>query len=382
MKDFILTSESTTMGHPDKLCDQISDAVVDACLSEDPPAAVNAECAVSNGVVFLTVRREARANPDLTGIARLVISDAGYVDGPFAADSCTVLTTTSLIDVATSDGDVLAAHSATVFGYACSHTPELIPYAIWCAHRVTRALDAARRESRLAYLSPDGQAQVAISFRDRAPTEIHSVILTSALAPDAPAHDAALRDALVSAVIGPALAGAAIGVTEGTRILTLRTAPSPAGGPANHAGLTGRKTADDSYGGYVRHSGAALSGKDPSRIDRIAAYAARHAAKCVVASGLARECEVQLSYAVGDEAPISVEIDSFGSGALSDDRISARLRETFDFRVGAIAERLGLWTLSRDRGGRFYRDLAVYGHFGRDDLAAPWEDTAAAAGLA
>ena len=382
MRDFILTSASTTAGHPDKLCDQISDAVVDACLSEDPPATVNAECAVSNGVVFLTVRREARANPDLTGIARQVIAATGYVDGPFAADSCTVLTTTSLVEPATAADAGRAAHSATVFGYACSHTPELMPYAIWCAHHVTRALDAARHEKRLPYLLPDGQAQVAIGFRDRAPTEIHSVVLTSALGPDAPARDDELHDALVSAVIDPALAGAAIGVMPSTRILTLRTSPSPAGGPANHAGLTGRKTADDSYGGYVRQSGAALSGKDPARIDRIAAYAARHAAKCVVASGLAKECEVQLSYAVGDEAPISVEIDSFGSGAVSDDRISARLRESFDFRVGAIAERLDLWNLPRLRGGRFYLDVAAYGHFGREDLAAPWEDTAAAAELA
>ncbi len=382
MRDFILTSESTTAGHPDKLCDQISDAVVDACLNEDPPAGVNAECAVSNGVVFLTVRREARANPDLTGIARDVIAEAGYLSGPFAADSCTVLTTTSLIDAASAGHAARAAHSATVFGYACSHTPERTPYAIWCAHRVTRALDAARRAQRLAYLLPDGQAQVAISFRDRQPAAIHSVVLTTALGAEAPADDAALREDLLSAVIGPALDGAAIELTDHTRIIVVRAAPSPAGGPANHAGLTGRKTSDDSYGGYVRHSGAALSGKDPSRIDRIAAYAARHAAKCVLAAGIALECEVQLSYAVGDEGPISLEVDSFGSGTVPDARIEARLRETFDLGVGAIAERLGLWTLSRSRGGRFYRDLAVYGHFGREDLAAPWEDVAAAAALA
>jgi S-adenosylmethionine synthetase len=382
MRDFILTSESVTAGHPDKLCDQISDAIVDACLAETPPAAVNAECAVSNGVVFLTVRREGRAHPDLTEIARSVIAEVGYVEGSFAARSCTVLTTTSLIDAARPDNGARAAHAATVFGYACSQTPERMPYPIWCAHRLTRTLDEARRSGQIPYLMPDGQAQVAVSFRDRQPVAIHSLVLTTAVAEGAPGREAVLRNELIAAVIEPAFADSRIGVMPSTRIMTLRAAPSPIGGPSNHAGLTGRKAGDDSYGSYVRQSSAALSGKDPSRIDRTAAYAARHLAKCVVVADLATECEVQLSYAIGDEDPVSLEVDSFGTGRIADSQISSRLREVFDLRVGAIAERLGLWQLSAARGGRFYRDLAVYGHFGRHDLSPPWEDTSAAAGLA
>lgn len=378
MQDFILTSESVTIGHPDKLCDQISDAVVDAALGNGAPVPLHAECALANGIVFLSVHHGQAASLDLIEIARGIITDAGYVEGEFTAERCTVLTNTSVVAVEsgwTDPAAMTASRSVTAFGFACGHTPEMMPYPVWCAHRITRALDAAREGEALGYLMADGQAQVAVRFKDRQPIGIDSIVLTTALSGDAPGDNEHLRDDLMQHVVGIAFDTAPVMPGNSTRIVVRRAEPSPAGGPANHAGLTGRKIADDGYGGYARQTATAFSGKDPSRIDRIAAYAARHVAKCVVAAELAGECEVQLSYSIGDSAPVSFEIDTFGSGKDSDSSLAERLSEVFDLRVGAIVEHFGLWNLVRARGGRFFRDLAVYGHFGRDDLNAPWEDT-------
>lgn len=372
MRNFVMTSESVTAGHPDKLCDQISDAVIDACLTAGPGRGVVAECALATGVVFLSVRGTVDPPCDLAALARRVIAEAGY---DAAGGNLTVM-----LDLAPDHAAGLAQRGqmTTAFGYACDHAADAMPLPIWAAHRLTRALDDARRDGRLPWLLPDAQAQVAVTFRDRRPVSLRAIAL--AFGAHGTLGAAAMEAALRAEVIAPAFAGSAIVPDDKTRLICLAM-PDIAGAEA-HSGQTGRKTADDCYGGFARHSAAALSGKGPGRIDRTAQYAARQAARAVLAAGLAQECEVQLSYVLGDEAPVSVEVDSFASGRISDDRIARRLAESFDFRVAAIAERLGLWTLPAAHGGRFYRDLATYGHMAREDLAAPWEDVSQRAALA
>jgi len=382
MRNFILTSESVTEGHPDKLCDQISDAIVDAFLETAAPCTVQAECAVANGVVFLSVLHGSELTIDLADVTRGIIADVGYVDGRFAATTCTVLTNTNRFVTNAPDlsgAAMTASHSVTAFGYACRQSPDYMPYPIWSAHQVSRQLDQARRDGRIPYLLPDGQIQVAVRIENRQPVAIESVTLTTATRDEAsPAGDAALEHAIRTHVIEPAFARATVKPAGGTEIVIRRASPLAAGGPANHAGLTGRKMADDGYGGYARLTASALSGKDPSRSDRIATYAARHLAKCVVAAEMASECEIQLSYGIGRSEPISLELDTFGTGQQSDEKLSARLREIFDMRIGAIVERFDLWALTGRRGGHFFRNLAVYGQIGRGDLEAPWEDVSLA----
>ena len=379
MRDFVITSESVTAGHPDKLCDQISDAVVDAYLAAGVRAGVVAECALASGVAFLSVRAGAEAPVDLAALARRVIAEAGYNAGAPGRAPTVMLDlshSAEMEDVAAAP--MRARHMVSAFGYACGQTGVRMPYPTWAAHRLTAAMDAARRERRRDWLLPDGQAQVAVGFADRRPAALRAIALTFAVAGHR--DDAQLQRDLLEEVIRPALSGQEPEMTAQTRLVLVPVrGPS---GPAAHSGLTGRKAADDAYGSFIRRSGAALSGKDPSRIDRIAAYAARQAARAVVTAGLAGECEVQLSYIVGDEGPASVEVDSYRSGAVDDERISARLSEVMDFRVGAIVEAMGLWDLPGARNGRFYRDLATYGHMGRDELSPPWEDMVIASALA
>jgi S-adenosylmethionine synthetase len=369
MRDFVLTSESVTAGHPDKLCDQISDALIDAFLAAGVRTSVSAECAIATGVVFLSIRSREDAPFDPSALARRVIEDAGYPrgsdqDGP-----------TIMLDLARTTGNPglpagVATHMTTAFGHACRQTPTDLAFPIWAAHRLTRALDLTRTDGRLPWLHADAQAQVAVEFEGRDPRRVTAVAITAA-SPAAPQREAA-AEALLRDVIHPVFDGCDLAPDENSRLIFI-TAPKEAG-PIAHSGLTGRKLGDDSYGGLVRQSASAMSGKSPDRIDRVASYAARHAARCVVAAGLASECEVQLSYVIGDAGPVTVEVDTFGSGRLDDDLISKRLHETFDFRVGAILERFSLWELPAQRQGRFYRDLATYGHMGRDDLRAPWEN--------
>ncbi|RBI84057.1 methionine adenosyltransferase [Rhodosalinus halophilus] len=373
MRNFVMTSESVTEGHPDKLCDQISDAVVDAYLAAGLRAGVIAECAIATGVTFLSVRAGAEAPVDLAALTRRVMAEAGYGEARAPTVMLDLVTSPDLAPEMVARRR--ARHMVSAFGYACADSPTAMPFPIDAAHRIAAALDAARREGRLPWLSPDAQAQVAVAFRDRRPVALGAIALSFGH-DGMPGEDAARADLLTEAV-RPALAGAALEPDERTRIV-LFPAHGPAG-PQVHSGLTGRKSADDAYGAFIRRSGPALSGKDPSRIDRIAAYAARQAARAVVAAGLARECEAQLSYIVGDEAPATVEVDTYGSGRESDETLSRRLGELCDFRVGAIAERMGLWDLPGARGGHFYRDLARYGHMGRDALSPPWEEVAALA---
>jgi S-adenosylmethionine synthetase len=377
MRDFVLTSESVTAGHPDKLCDQISDAVIDAYLAAGVRTPVSAECAIATGIVFLSIRSREDAPFDPAALARRVIEEAGYPPGA-DQDGPTIM-----LDLARTASNPelpagVATHMTTAFGHACRHTPADLALPIWAAHRLTRELDLARKDGRLPWLHADAQAQVAVEFRGRDPSRITAVAITAA-SPAAPPRET-VADALLRDVIHPVFDGCDIGPDEASRLIFI--AGPGEGGPTAHSGLTGRKLGDDSYGGLVRQSTSAMSGKSPDRIDRIASYAARHAARCVVAAGLAAECEVQLSYLVGDTAPVTVEVDTFGSGRVDDGLISKRLHEVFDFRVGAILERFSLWDLPRQRQGRFYRDLATYGHMGRDDLDAPWEETRDAGQLA
>lgn len=381
-RDMIFTSESVTPGHPDKLCDQISDAAIDAFLRHDPAAHAVVECAVATGVVFLAARFAAEAVIDLPSLARKVIANVGYVEGGFDARNCSILT--SLVELPKSmrqpacvkpDEAAIAACSAldqaNVFGYACRETPELMPLPISLAHRIAQALDRARPS--LAWLSPDAKTQVSIEYRDRRPLRIHTVTVTAAVAAGTPNH---LVEEGLRAVVAKTFDNADMRPDGRTAINVNAGEPYEIGGPARHAGLTGRKNGIDTYGEIARQSGAALSGKDPSRIDRIGAYAARHAAKNVVAAGLAERCEVHLAYAIGRAEPLSLSVASFGTGAIPDQDIAARVESAVDFRPAAIMRRFGLRTQPALRGEQgFYRPLAVYGHFGRPDLDLPWEAT-------
>ena len=378
MRNFVMTSESVTEGHPDKLCDQISDAVIDAYLARGVRGGVSAECAIATGVTFLSVRATEEAPVDLAALTRRVMAEAGYgSEGPVPPVMLELSQDPTLVERQVPQGR--ARQMVTAFGYACADGPQAMPAPVAAAHGITRALDAARRDGRLSWLASDAQAQVALRFEDRRAVELSAVAITAGVT-DAVSEEE-LRAALMAEAVLPALAAAGIpGDPRSARFVVFSA--GGAAGPAAHSGLTGRKSADDAYGSFIRRSGPALSGKDPSRIDRIAAYAARQAARCVVAAGLARECELQLSYVIGDEAPVTVEVDSYGSGTVADATISARVAQVFDLRVGAIAERLGLWDLPAARDGRFYRSLACYGHMGREDLSAPWEDLTLAQQLA
>jgi S-adenosylmethionine synthetase len=382
--DMIFTSESVTAGHPDKLCDQISDAAIDAFLREDPSACANVECAVAAGVLFLAARYAAEANLDLPSLARQVIAETGYADGRFDARRCSILTSFMELPLTMREPPVNVADEesvqrckardqANVFGYACRETPELMPLPISLAHRVARALDESRRNA-LAQLSPDGKVQVSIEYRDGRPARIHGVTIEAAAATGVSCRE--IEDRLRHVAVD-ALTGNDIEPDSKTEFYFNVNAGAPfqLDGPARHAGLTGRKNGIDTYGEIARHSGAALSGKDPSRIDRIGAYAARHAAKNVVAANLADRCEVHLGYAIGRAVPLSVSVETFGTGRLPDVELAARVRRHVDFRPAAIEHRFGLRMRPSRNAAGFYRRLAVYGHFGRSDLDTPWEDT-------
>ena len=379
MRDFVRTSESVTMGHPDKLCDRISDAVIDAWLATGARAGVTAECALASGVAFLSIRAGGEAPVDAAALARRVVAEAGYPAEDGHAEMTVILELSRDPDLAP---DRLAAGAArqmvTAFGYAGDALPCGMPAAIAAAHRLTRALDAGRQGGRLGWLTPDAKVQVAMRHADRRPVEIPALAVTVGTLE--PVGQDTVEAAIREEVIAPALA--ALGLPLARNATVDIAVSAAATGPAAHTGLTGRKTADDRYGAFVHQSGSALSGKDPARLDRIADYAARHAARGIVAAGLAREVEVQLSWLPGRDRPHDIEIDSFGSGALPDGEISRRLAEAVDLRAGAIAERLGLWDLPARHGGRFYQRLATHGQFGRDDLDLPWDATDLAGALA
>lgn len=385
-QDFMFISESVTEGHPDKLCDQISDAVLDQFLREDTLARAIIECAVSTGIVFVAARYHSRAVVDIPHIARQVIAQVGYDRKDFNAKTTSIMTSINELPApgpmrderTMSEAEIEAAgaeNPATVFGYACDQTPAAVPLPIWLAHKLARRLSTVRLAHQLRYLRPDAKTQVGVEFRNRRPARIHSVTLLASHVPhEAPAPEQ-MRADLMEHVIVPAFFDEPVRPDDTTEVFVNPNGPIPHGGPALHAGLTGRKNAIDTYGEFARHSGAALSGKDPGRIDRVGAYAARYAAKNVVAAGLASECEVTLSYTIGRARPVSVQVETFGTGKCDDGEIAARVAAHFDFRPAAIVRQFNLRQLPTLAKGGFYRKLAAYGHVGRMDMSLPWELT-------
>jgi len=389
-KDFIFTSESVTEGHPDKLCDQISDAIVDHFLQQDPYARVIAECAVATAIVFIAARFNADASVDFAALARSVINQIGYNQQGFNGRSCSIVTSLKEMDIRNESrfdektlseeqmDHILIKNQVTLFGFACNQTPTLIPLPIWLAHKLARKLTSVRLQRTLSYLEPDGKTQVAVEFRQGKPYRIHSITLiasqTKAPQSGGPTLKG-LENDLRELVIAPVFKDEKIIPDGKTRIFVNPDGPFIMGGPSIHSGLTGRKNAIDTYGEYARQSGAALSGKGPMRIARIGAYAARYAAKNIVAAGLAEECEVQLSYSIGFSRPVSIQVETFGTGKVSEDKIVELLNDHFDFRLAGILKQFNLRYLPLILKGGFYRKLAAYGHMGRMDIGLPWEVT-------
>ena len=385
--EFIHTSESVTEGHPDKLCDQISDAIVDRFLERDFSSRVIAECAVSLSVVFIAARFASKVKVDFPNVARKVLRRIGYVDHEFNFKTCSILTSLKEMapdqavlfeesEISDEDIDRIPANDqVTIFGFACNQSPTYMPLPIWLAHKLARRLSAVRLENILPYLAPDGTTQVGVEYRDRVPRRIHSITINSTQKDRSYPEVNVLRDDIREAVINVAFEDEPIVPDNNTQIFINPYGPLKLGGPSVHSGLTGRKNAIDTYGGYSRNSGSALSGKDPLRIDRVAAYVARYAAKNIVAAGLAEECEVQLSYSIGQPHPVSIQIDTHGTGTVSYDKMAQLVAEHFDFRLGAIIRQFDLRKLPMQHKRGFYRKLAAYGHFGRPDMDLPWEAT-------
>ena len=386
----MFTSESVTEGYPDKLCDQISDAIVDRFLQQDPRARVIAECAASTAILFVAARFDARASVDFPAVARMVIDQVGYDQPAFNGKTCSIVT--SLKELPTDgywrfDEQHLAEeeidripvkNQVNVFGFACNQTPALMPLPIWLAHQLARQLTRARRTRLLPYLAPDGKTQVGVEYRQRRPYRIHSITVIASQNTPASATGPTLQrlqDDVRAAIIAPVFQEEALQPDARTQIFVNPDGAFLLGGPSVHSGLTGRKNAIDTYGEYSRHSGAALSGKDPTRIDRIGAYMARYAAKNIVAAGLAKECEVQLSYSIGLARPVSMQLETFGTGIIPDAAITALVEQYFDFRLANIMRQFRLRALPTLRQGGFYQKLAAYGHVGRLDMALPWEVT-------
>lgn len=372
----LFTSESVTPGHPDRLCDTISDAIVDRFLLHDPGSRIVAECALSKGVVFIAARFASDAIIDIPEVARTVIREIGYDKADFDAEECTVITSLISLPIeeriaeATELDRIVAQNQVTVFGFACTHTSELMPLPIILARQLANRMFAANQE--MPYLSPDGTVQVGVELVQGKPVRIHSLALTVGFHAGRAVAFKRLTDELHTFVIEPAFRGAALRPDKHTRIFINQFVRS---GPATHSGMTGRKTASDTYGAYARHSGSALSGKDPLRIDRTGAYAARYVAKNLVAAGLAEACEVQLSYAIGQAQPVSIQVESFGSGRLPDAEIARHIPQLFDLRVGAIVRDFALQHLPADYPAGFYQKLPAAGHFGASFTELPWERT-------
>ena len=397
MSSYVFTSESVTEGHPDKICDQVSDAVLDACLSQDPTSRVACEAVVNTGLCLITGEITSKAEVDFNKLVREVIKKIGYEGsnaGGFDANSCAVLVA---LDQQSSDiaqgvdeaedhstdplDQVGAGDQGIMFGFACDETPELMPLPISLAHRLARRLAMVRHQKIIDYLLPDGKTQVSVLYEDGIPTAIDTILISTQ-------HDSEIdgitqekeiqkkiTEDLWKYVVEPATEDLPLKPSkESTRFLVNPTGKFVIGGPQGDAGLTGRKIIVDTYGGYARHGGGAFSGKDPTKVDRSAAYAARFVAKTLVAANLAKKVEVQLSYAIGVAKPISILVDSFGTGKISDAELTELVQNQFDLRPGAIIKSFNLQNLPGNRGGRFYRDTAAYGHFGRTDILLPWED--------
>ena len=376
----VFTSESVTEGHPDKLCDQVSDAILDAILTEDPAARVACESFATTGVVQVMGEITTSAYVPVDEIVRDVVKDIGYNSGDmcFDGNSCAVLTArhAQSPDIAMGvdraletrgDGEAAASGAGDqgmMFGYACNETPELMPLPISLAHALSRRLTQVRKDGTLPWLRPDGKSQVTIVYEDGKPVALDTVVI-SAQHNESVTHEQ-IEEAILENVIRPVVPQHLW--TEDTKVYINPTGRFVLGGPAGDTGLTGRKIIVDTYGGYAHHGGGAFSGKDPSKVDRSACYAARYVAKNIVAAGLADKCEVVLAYAIGVAQPVSVQVDTFGTGKLGDDELSAQVSKLFDLSPDGIIRTL-------DLRRPIYRQTAAYGHFGRTDIDLPWEHT-------
>ncbi len=390
-KDFIFTSESVTEGHPDKLCDQISDAIVDRFLQQDAYSSVIAECAVSQSIVFIALVFSSTALVDVANVARNTINQIGYDEAPFSGRSCTALTIVKELPLSEElrfdeaklteeeiDRITVKNSQVNAFGFACRQSPALMPLPIWLAHKLARRLTSARLRKLLPYLAPDGKTQVGVEYENNRPKRIYSIAIQFCQKDSAAGcilNTKQMQNDIREVVIDPSFREEAIRPDKRTKIFIQPNAEIIGCGPAVHSGLTGRKNAIDTYGEYARHSGAALSGKDPRRIDRIGAYAARYAAKNIVAAGIAEECEVQLSYSMNLSKPISIQAETFGTGKVTEAVIVDLLKKYFDFRPAGIMRQFNLRHLPRIIKGGFYRKLAAYGHVGRMEIGLPWELT-------
>ena len=370
MARHLFTSESVTEGHPDKICDQISDAVLDAILEQDPGARVACETCVSTGLVHIMGEITTSCYVDFQKLVREVVADIGYTRAKygFDADTCAVISNIDgqSPDIALGTNDQVggAGDQGMMFGYACDETPERMPLPISLAHKLARRLTEVRKSGLLDYLRPDGKSQVTVEYEGDRPVRVDTVVVSTQHREDVDMETlrADVMEQVIRAVIPADL------LDENTKYFINPTGRFVIGGPQGDSGLTGRKIIVDTYGGYARHGGGAFSGKDPSKVDRSAAYAARWVAKNVVAAGLARRCEVQLAYAIGVVQPVSIMVDTFGTGTVEDDKIEQAVEQVFDLTPAAIIRDL-------DLRKPIYRKLAAYGHMGREDLGVRWENT-------
>lgn len=403
-KNFLFTSESVTEGHPDKVCDQISDAILDEFLTKCPKSRVAAETTVTTGLALVCGEITSDCYVDIPKVVRNTIKNIGYTgkaSGGFDSNTCAVLisvdeqssdiaggvnkafeTRDDNANTSTTETENLGAgDQGIMFGYACNETPELMPLPISLAHKLAYRLSEVRKQGLVNYLRPDGKSQVTVEYKDGKPARIDTILLSTQHDPEINGEadnqkvQAIIKRDLIELVVNHVFSTEELKPDSTTKYLINPSGRFVIGGPQGDAGLTGRKIIVDTYGGYSRHGGGAFSGKDPTKVDRSAAYASRWVAKNIVAAGLADKCELELAYAIGVAEPISVMVDTFGTGKCSDEEICCLVKQNFDLRPAAIINQFDLRGLPGKNGGKFYQKLAAYGHMGRLDFEVPWEST-------